>query len=244
VLNPCFICGFNNLTTFPSTNPLSKTIVLPSNKQTTMGFSLTYIAIKGKTPDAILAELDLTATNEFGGFAETPYCAAPLPGGWYLVCENRSADFTKEQFLQKFSLNCEVLTCSVEEHVMVSSASAWQNGKELWSILHESDKGIEHLETKGSLPASFVAIRDDLQSKQVAENQALGGKPRREREHAGTDYIFSIPSSTVQSIIGFTYDEKCPGVPDDSFQVLIPIAKPQSGLKNFFNSFLSRKTNS
>jgi hypothetical protein len=206
-----------------------------------MGYSLTYLAVKGKPPEAILAELGLQTTNEFGIFADTPYCAAPLPGGWYLVCENNSADFMKEQFLQKFSLNCEVITCFVEEHVMASSASAWKNGNELWSILHESDKGIEHLETKGTLPASFAAIRDDLQSKQLAEDQALGGKKRRERDHAGTDYIFSIPSSTVQSLIGFTYDEDCPGVPDDSFQVLTPI-KPPSKIKTFFSSFFPRKT--
>ena len=206
-----------------------------------MGFSLTYIAIKGKTAEAILAELGLTATNEFGGFAETPYCAAPLPDGWYLVCENNSAEFTREPLLKQLSLNCEVITCSVEEHVMASSANAWQNGNELWSILHASGKGIEHLETRGSLPATFSAIRDDLQSKQRAENQALGGKNRRERAHAGTDYIFDIPVRTVQNLIGFKYDEECPGVPDDSFQVLTPI-NPPSKIRTFFSSFFPRKT--
>jgi hypothetical protein len=146
-----------------------------------------------------------------------------------LVCSNHTDELIRAHLLEKLSLNCEVITCFVEEHVMVSSASAWQNGKELWSILHDAQNGIEHLETTGELPATFAAIRENLESEQAAAaRQAATGK-----KGVGVDYIFDIPVSMAQALTNFRYDMIYPDRGDAPFRNSLPQKNPNRGSKLF-----------
>src|SRR5438876_9355455 len=118
----------------------------------TMGFAVSWLAVRGKPPTAILTELGLCGTGVYDEVPDSPHIwGADLPGGWYLVFANR-CDFVDDLPLDRLSAAAEVVTCSVEEHVMVSCASGWSNGKELWSVAHDSELGIEQVEVEGDLP--------------------------------------------------------------------------------------------
>jgi hypothetical protein len=96
------------------------------------------------------------------------------------------------------------VSCFLETHVMVSAAAGWENGRRIWSVLHESDHGIDHLEIEGKPPAAFAAIRDGLAAKQKTQ----GGRPR-------VDYIFDIPINLAAAITGFHYERgTAAGYPD------------------------------
>ena len=81
----------------------------------------------------------------------------------------------RDTILQRLSAGCEVVTGDVEEHVMVSIAIGWKDGQRVWSVTHDAQRDIEHLQTEGELPAAFTSIRDRLRFEQQAAAQAQRG---------------------------------------------------------------------
>ena len=178
-----------------------------------MGFSLSWLAIKGASRETSLSALGLRGTEMFEELPESPLTGVRLPTGWYMVVSNRGQclAFMEDKTLARVSASTEVVTCFVEEHVMCSHAAEWQGGRELWSLMHTADTGgIEHLEIKGEPPPFFAAIRARLRAKQ----QEAGGKK------AEVDYIFDIPVETAQQLTGYRHDRDIPGAGEKPFEVL------------------------
>jgi tRNA(Arg) A34 adenosine deaminase TadA len=176
-----------------------------------MGFSFTSLAVKDGTRDAVLAGLGLCGANTHEEIPESDITGATLPSGWYLVTANRGYPaFAEDATLKRLSQTAEVVTCFVEEHVMCSAASMWSDGRQVWSVMHEADQGIEHLETKGSLPPMFAPISQRLR----AEQTAAGG------DKAKVDHIFDIPVEIVAQLTGYRHDRLMPELGERAFEVL------------------------
>ncbi|MGZ4854242.1 MAG: hypothetical protein ACXVKH_03380 [Candidatus Angelobacter sp.] len=146
-----------------------------------MGVSLSWIAVKGCTPQAVNTTLGLQPTGANGGFPESSLSAAQLPTGFYLVIFNREE--LSSGTLRKFSEAFPLLYGFVEEHVMFSAVAAWESGKEVWSIVHDAQKNILDLEVKGTPPENFTSIRDRLLAQQNAEGV----------EEPEVDHVFDVP---------------------------------------------------
>src|ERR1041385_3228860 len=105
-----------------------------------MGVSLSWLAVRGKSPEAIRAELHLRGTGTPGYIPKSSFVGSSSDAGWYLIvargCEHR---IISTPVLEHLSAACEVLTCTVEEHVMFSKATGWQNSKRLWSVTHKGE---------------------------------------------------------------------------------------------------------
>ena len=174
-----------------------------------MGFSLSWIAVRGKSPQEIRNVLAFRQTGEREEFPESELTAAEAPNGWYLIVANRRMEVASDLKLQKLSeSDCEVVTCIVEEHIMVSQASGWKNGSRTWFLNHDSQRGLRHLEVRGRLPEDFTAIRDELFASQTDES---------------CDYIFDIPIETARSLTGYRHDQDIPGLIGEVFEVLSEI---------------------
>src|SRR5688572_7683488 len=107
-----------------------------------MGFSLSWVAVMGKSPDVIREELALDRSGQYSECPEAPFSGASLPTGFYLVVADHDERFTNDNaLLARLSANAETVSCFVEEHVMFSAACAWANGQQLWSVAHNSEKG-------------------------------------------------------------------------------------------------------
>lgn len=193
-----------------------------------MGRSQTYLAILGKSPDAVFSNLALRPTGKREEFPESPFTAAQLPSNWFLVVLNRDAqDIVRDKVVRELSLGGEVITCTVEEHVMCSEASCWRDGRRFWRVSHDSVSGIEDIKAEGEPPPAFAAIRDRL----AAEQQTAGGK------EAGVDYYFDIPVELAKSFTGYDSDHDTPGLEGDVFEVLVPIqSKRESANDGSFGS--------
>src|SRR4030095_4256748 len=138
-----------------------------------MGYSQSWLAVKGKPPAAVLETLGLRDTGTREAIAESPIVGAELPSGWYLVVADRSGhQLMRDSILQGLSAGCEVVTGDVEEHVMVSVATGWRDGRKVWTVTHNAQRDMEHLQAESELPAAFTSIRDRLRS----EQQAAGGR--------------------------------------------------------------------
>ena len=173
-----------------------------------MGFAISWLAVKGKSPEAVAQNLGLTPTGEMTDYGESLFTGRTLSSGWFLLvinqCEHK---FVKPDSLAVLSSNCEAIACSIEEHVMFCSSELWRNGMQIWRIEHDAQKSMEHISNSGSLPDGYSAIEKEFSE----EQKKAGGKK------ADTDYFFEIPLQTAKSIVGFKHDESSPE--DDGFEV-------------------------
>jgi hypothetical protein len=178
-----------------------------------MGFSLSWAAVKGRTPVAVQEALSLRGTGATEEIPESEITAAHLPGGWYMIVSQHDClGFTKDKTLERLSSLGEVVTCFVEEHVMCSFAAYWRSGQRVWSVYHDcaGRSGNFGLDIKGEPPSVFAEIRDRLRSQQ----ESAGGKK------ANVDYIFDVPVELACSATGYRHDQDIPELRGAAFEVL------------------------
>ncbi len=130
----------------------------------------------------------------------TPFCGGRLPSGWYLVIHG-GHEFTIEE-AARLSRGCELVACFVDERVMVSRAAGWNDGREVWSVIHEAGEDPLHLDVRGVPPAGFAAIRDRL--------------TKQQEEDGSCDFMFDIPVSLAAELTGYRHDVG-PGVALENF---------------------------
>jgi hypothetical protein len=184
-----------------------------------MGFSQSWVAVRGKPRAAVLEALGLHGTGKREEIAESPIVGAELPRGWFLIVTDRACHrFLDDRVLEGLSAGCEIVAGYVEEHVMVSTAAGWNDGHMTWSVTHDAQTDIEHLEAQGELPAVFGAIRDGLR----VDQQLSGGR------HADVDYLFEVPVMLAESLTGYRYSADFPEGADRPFEVLVETSASQS----------------
>ena len=96
-----------------------------------MGVALSWLAVRGKSPESVLTELGLRATGEQEEFPRSPATCSLLPAAWFAVIIRGRADAHDGTLdLARLSKGAEVVACFVEEHVMFSSVSMdrWSAG--------------------------------------------------------------------------------------------------------------------
>src|SRR4029453_18539291 len=174
-----------------------------------MGSSASWLAVRGKPRSAVLEWIGLAATGMFERVPESPVVGMELAGRWYVVRYDFFAG-ELEGFALQISPGCEVVLGRVDEAVMCSTASGWRNGCELWSVMHDSQQGPDHLQVRGSPPPEFPFIRDRLLREQ-ARSQACD---------SSEDYLFDIPLVLAETITVFRYDETPEEASSPIFEVL------------------------
>ena len=172
-----------------------------------MGFRVLLIAISGKEPGTIHDELGVVPTQQFEESAESPVVGVSLSNGSYLLYINDSElTVPRDDVFARLSKNARLLACYANETCMESIATSWENGLSKWSVHHDSQQGIEHLETSGTLPSQFFSIRKKALAQQKSGND--------------TDYVFDIPVELAKEVGGFRYDCDIEGAEGKPFQVL------------------------
>lgn len=162
-----------------------------------MGYAISWIAVRGKSADAVLDALDLARTGEFEDIPESPLVAVALRGGWTLVqAEGFDAPLVAARRLAPLSAGATVLALVVEDHVMVSELTAYVDGVEAWHVAHDAQVAADHLLARGDLPEAYAGIAARLRAEQ-AEADADGG---------GVDLIHDIPIALGHALCGYRHD--------------------------------------
>lgn len=173
-----------------------------------MGFRVQLIAVTGKEPRSIQDDFGVVATGQREEIAEAPVVGAALPNGAYLLYINDADKIAPEdQIFARLSKAASLVACYANETVMISYACGWANGVERWSVFHDAQQDIKHLETSGTLPPEFQAIRDRL----FAEQEGDDGR---------TDFVFDIPVELFAALGGIRYDQDIPGAGPDPWEIL------------------------
>lgn len=199
-----------------------------------MGYSLSWLAVKGTPAQAVRDQLGFRPTGEKEKIPEADLTGVEMPSGWFLIVSNRSEQVASDAAMQRLSSSgSELVTCFVEEHVMFSSATSWKDGHRTWSVIHNAQERRDHLDTHGNLPPAFSSILADLRAKQQ----------EAEANQHGVDFIFDVPVALAQSLVGYRHDRDIPGLEGRVFEVLsgnvpdvsMPPKKP-SFLKRLFGA--------
>lgn len=176
-----------------------------------MGYSLSLLAVQTSVPEEALQQLGYIRTGQLCEYSQEPLSGYSLPTNWFLIvargCDNR---FLQPKLLGPLSEHFPVVACSIEEHVMFSSAEYWVGGNQVWRAEHVGEYGPIHLKTSGVLPPGFEAMAAAHKEAQEVD----GGKK------ADVDHYFDIPLHAAKEITGFKHDEDIPGVDYESFEVL------------------------
>lgn len=170
-----------------------------------MGFRVHLIVVSGKGPEDVCRDYGVAPSGRREEIPESPVVGAALPGGGYLLYVN-DGTAPDDRVYARLSRNASLIACNVNETVMTSSACAWANGVERWSVSHDAQRGLHHLETTGVPPEELRPIRDRL----LAE-QAGGGD---------ADFIFDIPVELFAALGGIRYDQDIPGAGPEPWEVL------------------------
>ena len=175
-----------------------------------MGFSQSWLAVRGERADQALETLSLVPTGEFEEAPEFPVCGLRLPSGWYLVIGNRF-DFAERQPLASLSRGGEVVTFFVEEHAMATGFAIWREGREFVSIEHDAQEGDEYLEFGAADSDDTDEIMDRL-----SEVWPGASNP----EHA-----FDVPVEIALAVTGYRYNKQIVKIGEKPFERLERIRK-------------------
>jgi hypothetical protein len=163
-----------------------------------VGYSIAWIAAQTVDQLSLFGQAQVRPTDEPDEYFESPISGSALDGGWFLLvgqgCDHRLID---PSLLAALSARWPCVACSVEEHVMFSSAAFWRAGSQVWSALHDAQKGIYDLVASGQLPSSFAELRQSKFQQQERE----GGQA------ANVDLIFDVPLLLAKELTGFKHDE-------------------------------------
>ena len=185
-----------------------------------MGFCVSWVAVHGKDPQVVLDELGWRRTGQQEEFPESPTTCATLRPGWFsIIMVGRADAYDGSLDFARLSKGAEVVACFVEEHVMFSAAVLWRDGSKIWSVEHDAQQGILHLDVFGQLPPEMALIIEEAKSSQDAED--AGG--------ADTDFTFDIPVDISQRITGLRYDRSDIDGVELTFDVLAKVPRARRG---------------
>jgi hypothetical protein len=175
-----------------------------------MGFRVLLIQVTGKNAATVQAEFGVEPTEEFEEISESPVTGVCLADGSYLLYINDpDLIVANPATFAQLSKSAALLACYVNETCMESLATGWTNGREEWSVHHDAQRGIRHLELTGTVPAPLSQIRDDFVARQTLGDDV--------------DSVFEVPVELVNRIGGFRYDSEVPGAEGRPFQVLVRV---------------------
>lgn len=170
-----------------------------------MGFRVLLVAVAGKEPATIHDDYSVAPTDQYEEIAESPVTGTTLPGGAYLLYINDEI-LPEDRVFARLSRDASLIACYANETVMNSFASSWADGIEQWSVFHDAQQGIRHLETTGDPPHQLISIQERLLADQGRNTEG--------------DCVFDIPIELFVALGGIRYDEDIEGAGPKPWQVL------------------------
>jgi hypothetical protein len=197
-----------------------------------MGLTLSWVAVRGLEPEQALAALGMEVADvlkyEDIGWRDN-VVLGPLPGGWLLVVSGNSAN-AFEGDLKPLTKLSTAVAGEISEIVMVSEARGYEDGKQVWSVVHdpEEEESLYALKITGNPPPELSSIVRQAR----AEQDVDGG------EDAEVDIMIEIPGRLSHAICGYMPGEHEPHGVD--YSELRPIGGRKQTPKQDGRSFFAR----
>ena len=180
-----------------------------------MGFSNTWVAVKGVPKQTLLDRLGMDDT-EFPVDPESEQMSVGRNSrGWILLCSN---DWELGERAAELSQGGEAVACWIEDHVMTSGARGFSDGQEDWSVWYEEQR----LDIGGDPPDALTKVH--AKAKKAQQKHGASADPLR------TDYIYEIPVDLAAAACGFRLDR----LPQPKFTALKYKPRPRSEGKSIY----------
>ena len=160
-----------------------------------MGFSISWVAFQGLPKAEVLARTRLRDTGHLDEANEAPFSVADLPMGWVVLFSN-DFSFGSAEHLNGLSTGATLISCQVHESIMFSATFCSVDGKDVWGVWHDGQKGGYDLTVSGRTPSQLGAIRDSLHS----EQDRHGGVKSE------VDFGFDIPVELAAAFTQYRHD--------------------------------------
>jgi len=158
-----------------------------------LGFSNSWIAVKGLAPDVAIEELGLEVVSEGHEHPEGNFSLLRLANDWTVVWFESGCEAAFKGPVVKLARHGPAVACGVEDHVMFSEARGYIDGKEAWRVTRDAEASDE-IEISGDVPPTYGGLLA----------AAIAG--RDEDENEGVDLLWEVPPDLAQSICGFRHD--------------------------------------
>jgi hypothetical protein len=164
-----------------------------------MGFRVSWLAVRGSSPEAIHAALGLTVGRSLDDRMDHPFefdtAGAVTRRGWYVVtfgtCDHR---LFSPLYFGTLSRGGELFACYINETVMDTDCQFWRDGAQQWSVTHRAETGQAHLQTDGPAPAVRI---ERLRQSALAKDVMDAGN---------VDHTFDVPLLLAWRETGFKHD--------------------------------------
>jgi hypothetical protein len=154
-----------------------------------MSLSLKWMAMQGGGRDLLLDHLGFVPIGEASNELNLNYACCDLPGGW-VVFAATGYNFPIENAVKDLPAGPLALAAERYESVMFSSLRAYQDGAQIWSVVHDPDKDSDSVAVEGEPPAVFKDLKRELDAEQSAEEDRV-------------DHIFELPDRLGKSLCGY-----------------------------------------
>lgn len=161
-----------------------------------MGVRASLLAVEGHDTQRVLERLGLVETGEHAFDTLPTLACAVTPSGWVVVMGPE--DYATPERLRLISASGEAVGLVSSETVMVNEAHGYADGRKIWSVTHDPERGPCDLQVEGEPPAQLEAIRERLIRQQT------------EDEEGDVDYLFDAAIELVDSICDFRWDQDSP----------------------------------
>jgi len=177
-----------------------------------MGLSISWIAANEAQIDAVLDALGLAASGESVRSSPVPPRAKLAMfklDGWVFVV-SPDCEFASRERVAAASRGGAAIGAYLEEHVMVSGAFGATDGRLVWSVQHDPEHGVEHLDIWGEPPPALPEIRARLLAQQEADTEDE------------VDFVFDAPTDLAATVCGFNPNQFDADVEMTSLRVARP----------------------
>ena len=127
-----------------------------------MGYILSWIGVAEPHKRKVLDALKLKDSGKKEEALESEYDAIETARHYIVIEEGRDNIITRASTLARLSNAFDVVSCFVDERTMRSRASLWSAGVERWSVFHDAQESVYHLEITGHIPDILEPIKQRL----------------------------------------------------------------------------------
>lgn len=209
-----------------------------------LNYALTWVAVKGLSPDQALATLGLEFTDNQGDCDRSDWpdfeehrdyvdriLMGQLPGGWLFLFGQ--VDDEQRELFKELARSGPAFVGDIDRVACFAEAHRYEDGQEIWSVDYDYDnrKPDDVLQVEGHLPSDMMAII----------NQARRDEAEGRGSHIGTDVLFAVPGKMSKVICGFSPHEDPPtGFRWSMLQRIGGEPEPEPKTKGFFARLFGR----
>ncbi len=136
-----------------------------------MGFNLSWIAVEGRSTQAVLDQLGLVPVGEASCEMFAAYACAELANGWLIVTATRGKSaFGKG--VERVSAGGLALLGDQLDVVSYCRLSSFQDGQSIWSVARDPERERTGLLVTGSPPPLLDEVMNEGLAKQAEDLEA------------------------------------------------------------------------